>query len=104
MDLVVAVYEVTRGFPPDERFGLTTQARRAAVSIPTNIAEGKGRFGPGEFRHFVSIACGSVAELQTELDLAERLAFVTPAELTSVRELLDHVGRMLTNLARSLSS
>jgi four helix bundle protein len=104
MDLVVAVYDITRQFPIDERFGLTSQARRAAVSIPTNIAEGKARFGTGEYRRFVSIASGSVAELETEIDLSERLGFVTASQLTTVRELLDHVGRQVTSLARSLSS
>ena len=103
MNLVMDVYALTASFPRDERFGLTAQIRRAAVSIPANIAEGKARFGPGEYRRFVSIALGSVAELQTELEIAERLGFVTMAALEPAREKLDHVGRMLTNLAKRLS-
>ena len=104
MDLVVDVYDVSKSFPADERYGLTAQARRAAVSIPTNIAEGKARFGPNEYRRFVSIASGSAAELTTELDLAERLGFVGAAELHSAREKLTTVGRMLTTLAKRLST
>ena len=103
MELVVDVYGASRAFPADERYGLTAQVRRAAVSIPANIAEGKARFGPNEYRRFVSIATGSAAELATELEVAERLGFVSAAELTPAREKLASVGRMLTNLAKRLA-
>jgi len=103
MDLVTDVYAVTGTFPGEERFGLTSQIRRAAVSIPANIAEGKARFGAGEYRRFVSIALGSIAELQTELEIARRLGFIKPQPLERVLEKLDHVGRKLTTLAKKLS-
>ncbi|MFN8636421.1 MAG: four helix bundle protein [Chloroflexota bacterium] len=77
MDLVEAIYEITADFPPDERFGLTSQVRRAAVSIASNIAEGQGRRSRGEFGHFLSIAHGSVREVETQLLIAIRLRFVT---------------------------
>src|SRR4051794_13701862 len=76
MTLVVDICELSASFAPDERFRLTAQVRRAAASIPSNIAEAKARFGPGEYRGFVSLACGSAAELETELEIAERLSFV----------------------------
>jgi len=104
MDLVMDVYSLSALFPRDERFGLTAQVRRAAVSIPANIAEGKARFGHGEYRRFISIALGSVAELQTELEIAERLKFVSAEQLAATREKLHHVGPMLTNLAKRLST
>ena len=104
MDLVMDVYAVTAAFPAPERYGLTAQIRRAAVSIPANIAEGKARFGPGEYRRFVSIALGSLAELETHFDIAERLSFVETRQLEPSRDKLDRVGRMLTNLAKKLSS
>lgn len=103
MDLLVAVYSATKSFPPDERFGLTAQLRRAAVSIPANVAEGHTRQGAGEFRRFVSIARGSVAEVDTELEAAERLGFISSPSLLETRRLMDSVGRMLTNLAKALS-
>jgi four helix bundle protein len=103
MDLVTDVYATTATFPAGERYGLTSQIRRAAVSIPTNIAEGKARFGAGEYRRFVSIALGSVAELQTELEIARRLGFIETQPAERVLKKLDHVGRKLTTLAKRLS-
>jgi four helix bundle protein len=72
---VVRIYELTQAFPPDERFGLTTQLRRAAVSIPSNIAEGAGRAGDRSFAHFVRIAVGSASEIEAQLQIAEDLGF-----------------------------
>ena len=80
MDLVVDVYALTRVYPLDERFALTSQTRRAAVSIAANIAEGRARESTREYAHHVSIARGSVAELETELLLAERLRYAPPAD------------------------
>ena len=104
MELVVDVYALSKAFPRDELFGLTAQSRKAAVSIPTNIAEGKGRFGAGEYRHFVSIASGSAAELETELEIAERLGFVSAQQLAGARTKLSSILRMLTNVVKSLQS
>ncbi len=73
-DLAQAVYRATRTFPKEKLFGLTSQIRRAAVSVPANIAEGAGRFGITEFRHFISVARGSLAELRTLLELAYRFS------------------------------
>lgn len=75
MELVVACYHCTKAFPTDERFGLTQQVRRAAVSIPSNIAESQGRWHRGEFLHHIAIARGSLQELETLLEIAERLGY-----------------------------
>jgi len=75
MELASVIYKVTQQFPPDERFGLTNQLRRAAVSIPSNIAEGKGRLTTGELIQFLGIARGSTLEVQTQLELATMLGF-----------------------------
>lgn len=74
MDLVEGVYRVTKAFPKDEVYGLTSQIRRAVVSIPSNIAEGQSRMTSGEFIHFLGIARGSLAELETQIILAQRLS------------------------------
>ncbi|HEX4681411.1 MAG TPA: four helix bundle protein [Gemmatimonadaceae bacterium] len=92
MLLVVDVYQVSAMFPTDERFGLTTQVRRAAVSIAANIAEGKARYGAAECRRFVSIACGSRAELETELEIAERLGYAATEQLAVARARAESVG------------
>jgi len=75
VDLVLNIYKATEKFPKEEKFGLTTQIRRAAVSIPTNIAEGAAQNSSKEFAHFVSIAQGSASELETELIIAYRLGY-----------------------------
>ncbi len=75
MELAALIYKVTQSFPVDERFGLTNQLRRAAVSISSNIAEGKGRLSTGEFIQFLGIARGSTLEVQTQLELASMLGF-----------------------------
>ena len=95
MQLSAAVYEATRCFPSDERFGLTNQLRRAAVSVPSNIAEGRGRLTPGEFLHFLGIARGSALEVETQLELAMTLGFGNRAELEATQELAIEVGTIL---------
>lgn len=102
IELCEAVYQARRQFPDGERFGLTTQMRRAAVSIPSNLAEGYGRGTRPDYRQFVRIARGSAFELETQIILARRLAFLTDEAanvlLAKVREVL----RMLNGLIRSL--
>lgn len=75
MDLVEAVYQVTRGWPREEQYGLTSQVRKAAISIPSNIAEGQARTGPREFAHHLSIAHHSLCELETQILIAQRLGY-----------------------------
>jgi four helix bundle protein len=98
--LVTQVYVVTRSFPREELYGLTSQIRRAAVSVPSNIAEGQARLTLGEFCHFLGIARASLAELDTQLIIATNLGYLT--ETGSLFEQLAEVGRMLSGLLSSL--
>lgn len=97
-DLVVAVYEASQNFPPDERFGLTSQLRRAAVSVPANIAEGAGRQTLKEFRQFLYTARGSLNEVEYYLHLAQRLAYMTDEQVTDLKQTRQEVGRTLQGL------
>jgi len=98
--LVTQVYMATRVFPKEEMFGLTSQMRRAAVSVPSNIAEGQGRLTSGEFRQFLGHAKGSLAELDTQLIIAQQLGYLKePAQLF---EQVGEVSRMLSGLLSSL--
>src|ERR1043166_811090 len=103
MDLAESVYRVTKGFPREERYGLTSQMRRSAVSIPSNIAEGHERKGRAEYARFVSVARASVAELETQVELARRLEYLRDDHCYAVLEAADHVGRMVSNLAGARS-
>ena len=96
------VYELTKKFPSEEKFGLVSQMRRAAVSIASNIAEGQARHTTGEFVQSISHAEGSAAELETQLLLSRNLGFVTSDESKPTLDLLDEVRRMLNALRRSL--
>ncbi|HLD20503.1 MAG TPA: four helix bundle protein [Patescibacteria group bacterium] len=98
MVIVEAVYRLTKNFPSEEKFGLVSQMRRSAISIPSNIAEGKGRASKKEFAHFVSIARGSLAELETQLLLSFRLGYIKEIESTSISLLLEELQRMLDSL------
>ena len=102
--IVMAVYQGTRNFPTDERFGLTSQMRRAAVSIPSNIAEGFNRFGNKEYRQFLHIALGSCAELETQIELGCELGFLKQETAAELLEKLDFESRMLRNLVKRLTS
>ena len=102
MDLAVACYEFTRGFPRDEMFGMTSQIRRAAASIPANIAEGYGRDNRGDYIHHLRIAQGSLKELQTHLDLSVRVNMTKPEAVEPILTAADRVGRMLRALYRAL--
>jgi len=101
MDLAVRVYAATEKLPRSEMFGLASQLRRAATSIPSNIAEGKAIGGLGYPRH-LRIAHGSEAELQTQIELARRLKFLGDAEANALLSQASEVGRMLVGLERSL--
>ncbi len=100
--LVKRVYEITRSFPNDEKFGLVSQMRRAAVSIPSNIAEGQARNARGEFIQFISYSEGSNAELNTQLVIAIELGYCTKAELQDAFELSSELRKMLNALRRKL--
>jgi four helix bundle protein len=102
MDLVVAVYRATAQFPSDERFGLTSQMRRAAVSIPSNIAEGQGRGPSHDFVRFLVIARGSLQEVGTQLELAARLGFLPDADHGPLCDSLGELARILGGLIRSI--
>ena len=102
MQVAALVYKLTGSFPTEEKYGLVSQMRRAAVSIPSNIAEGQARHTTGEFIQFVSHAEGSVAELETQLLLSINLGFATADPAAPVLSLLDEVRRMLNALRRSL--
>ena len=104
MDIVIDVYRLTRALPAEERFGLSAQLRRAAVAIPSNIAEGHSRIGGGEFRRFVSIARGSGAEVETQIAVAVALGLIVDDEITSLSSKLDRLSKMLFSLYRSLQS
>lgn len=102
MDLVTGCYKATIRFPSDERFGLTSQLRRAAVSIPANIAEGHGRSLTKAFLNHLSIASSSLKEVETHLLIAVRLNYVSGDDIAPLLHLSSEVGRMLTGLRRSL--
>ena len=102
MDLVVECYRISDRFPRSEDFGLRLQLRRASVSVPANIAEGRARTGVGEYLHHLSIAHGSLKELETHLEISRRLGYLTPEVLADVQGRLDEVGRLLGGLIRKL--
>jgi len=103
VDLVIAIYKKTERFPKDERFGLTSQIRRASVSIPANIAEGAGRNSRKEFIHFLSNSQGSASELETELIIANRLGYLDETAFAQLIADLERIGRLITGLSRHLS-
>ena len=102
MNTVESVYRNSQQFPKSELYGLTAQMRNAAVSIPSNIAEGHGRSSEKEFAHFVSIARGSAAELRTQIILAQRLSYIPPDVCDALLDQLDNVSKMLWGLRDSL--
>ena len=104
MNVAVETYRLTSAFPTDEMFGLTSQMRRAAVSIASNIAEGEGRKSRNEFSHFLGIALGSKSELETQIVLSERVNLLKTSETESIKKSLDDIGKMLTALRRKLGT
>ena len=102
IDFVLSIYEATQSLPKDEKFGLTAQLRRAAVSIPANIAEGTARKSTKEFMNFLSIAQGSASELETELLIAHRLHYLDEANYLKLLREIDDISRMITGLGHHL--
>jgi four helix bundle protein len=102
MDLVEAVYELAKEFTREELFGLTSQLRRAAVSISANIAEGQGRDSRGDFRRFLSIAHGSLREVETHIHIAARLRYIDQIQKTTILSRCAEVGRLVKGLSNSL--
>jgi four helix bundle protein len=100
MDLVIDVYKVTEGFPKEEKFSLTDQIRRSAVSIPSNIAEGAARNTKKEFVNFLHVAQGSLSELDTQLELVERLGYIDKANWSRLNGAMERIDKMLTGLIR----
>ena len=103
MDLVTATYRAIAGFPKDELFVLTSQLRRAAVSIPSNIAEGQGRLSEKEFRYFLGQAPGSLMEVETQLQIAENLGYLPKEQTAALMQSCAEVGRILNGLLASVS-
>ena len=103
MKLVELVYLYTKNFPKEEIYGLTSQMRRSAISIPANIAEGYRRKGKNEYLYFLSIASGSIAELETYILIAQRLNFLTKDNLDILQAQVDLTGRLLSALRKSLA-
>lgn len=104
IELVTDVYKSSERFPKEERYGLTSQIRRAAVSIPANLAEGAGRRSPKEFAHFLSNSQGSASELETELIIANRLGYLDEASFARLITQLERIGRLITGLVRHVSA
>jgi four helix bundle protein len=102
MKLVEAVYESTANFPRSELYGLTSQMRRSAVSVPANIAEEHARHSRGEYIQFLGVARGSQAELETHTELAFRFGWLSEVEQNALGEETDHIARMLTSLVAKL--
>jgi len=102
--LVTHIYRVTAGFPADDKYGLVAQLRRAAVSVPSNIAEWQGRFTTGAFRQFLGTARGSLFEVETQVIIERNLDMMGDAEVDELRECVGNAGRLLNGLIRSIRS
>jgi four helix bundle protein len=104
IDLTVDVYKATEKFPKEETYGLTSQIRRAAVSIPSNISEGAGRNSNNEFRHFLSIANGSSYELQTQIVISNKLALLTEETTQVLLNQIDEIQKMNHSFQKTINS
>ena len=102
MEMVSLIYRETRAFPPDERWGLINQLRRAAVSVPNNIAEGYGRNSTQDYVRFLNMATGSLYEIQTQLEISLRERFLAEQSYKIISVLVDEIGKMLVSLAKKL--
>ena len=104
MGLFVEIYTVTRTFPPDERFGLTSQLRRAAVSVPSNIGEGKRRRRQKALAHHLDIALGSQGEMEVQLEIAHRVGLLSLSDYERLRADTEEIGRMLNGLLNTIQT
>ena len=102
--MVTEIYRVSKKFPNEDIFGLMSQLRRAAVSIPSNIAEGQGRWGRKEFQHFLGNARGSLKEVETQIIITRNLDYLSEAEMNYILERSAEVGRILNGLLSSLKA
>ena len=103
MSLVTEVYKATRSFPKEEVYALTSQIRRAAISIPSNIAEGQGRQSRKEFLQFLAVARGSLLELETQVLIAQNLGYLTPIQTKQFSDATTELGKMLNGLMNALN-
>jgi len=101
--LVEQIYKLTTNYPNDEKFGLVIQIRRSAVSIPSNIAEGFGRWGNKEFRHFLYISMGSCAELTTQLVISSNLGYIKKIETDKLVDEINQISKMITALIKKIN-
>jgi four helix bundle protein len=104
IDLVTKIYRVTQNFPKEEMFGLISQLRRAAVSVPSNIAEGQGRLTEKEFRQFLGNARGSLSEVDTQIIIAKNLGYLDESDFKDLSAMIAEVGRVLKGLISSVIS
>ena len=104
MDITVEIYRLTKMLPKEELYALSNQMRRAAVSIPSNIAEGQSRNSSREFIQFLNIAKGSNAELYTQILICERVGYISSIDLAPIKELSREIGRMLSTLINRIDS
>ena len=104
MELVTTVYTITKEFPKEELYALISQIRRSAVSIPSNIAEGYGRNSTQDYIRFLQIACGSLYELQTQLEISINLTYIMREKSEGIFNLINEVERMLNTVIRKLSN
>jgi len=102
MELVTEIYEISQKFPKEEMYGLTSQMRRSAVSVPSNIAEGKGRHTNPDFSHFLINARGSLLELETQVQIAGNLGFIKKTKVDELKEKTTEIGKMLNGLIKAL--
>lgn len=103
MEMTLSIYSISAHFPSEERFGLTSQIRRAAVSVPSNISEGAGRNSNGEFKQFLGMANGSLCEVETQLIVAQKLNFINETEKQEeLFDKIDHIQKMIFKLKDSL--
>jgi four helix bundle protein len=104
MDMTVMLYRIVKNLPKEEIYSLSDQMRRAAMSIPSNIAEGFGRNSTKEYIHFLYITKGSVCELETQLMLCVKIKYLTETEIQPIMDLLDEIGKMITTIIKTINA